>query len=212
MPKNVWLTSILSAIIPGLGQAYNGEVFKGIIVLFAFWITFFLSGVAGVFIFFAFIIWIFGIYDAYSIAKKMNLGEIPYLETSARNIIIFFAIPIAIVIILVLFSYIMLGSGFFTTQKSVEILPGSSTSWKDVNVVVQETDNGFDVSWLGGSDINEIANWRATENSNVIGEIDTTPSISERYSYTAGSIKGKRISIFATFKDGKEQCLFDGQF
>ncbi|MDD4182471.1 MAG: DUF5683 domain-containing protein [Candidatus Omnitrophica bacterium] len=55
------LAAILSFIIAGLGQMYNGQVWKGLLI--------FITSLL-------FIPWIIGIFDAYFVAKKINRGEI----------------------------------------------------------------------------------------------------------------------------------------
>ena len=55
------LAAILSFIVAGLGQMYNGQVWKGLLIF----ITSLLL-----------IPWIIGIFDAYFVAKKINKGEI----------------------------------------------------------------------------------------------------------------------------------------
>jgi len=55
------LAAILSFIIAGLGQIYNGQIGKGILIFFTGWLI---------------IPWIIGIVDAYKIAKKINQGQI----------------------------------------------------------------------------------------------------------------------------------------
>ncbi len=80
--KSEGLAAVLSFIIPGLGQIYNGEMGKGILFLilsFVFWgLMFVLIG----FILYP-ILWLYGIYDAYTTAKKINQrnmypGQQPY--------------------------------------------------------------------------------------------------------------------------------------
>lgn len=55
------LAAILSFIIAGLGQIYNGQVWKGVFIF-----------ITSLFV----IPWIFGIFDAYFVAKKIARGEI----------------------------------------------------------------------------------------------------------------------------------------
>ena len=55
------LAAILSFIIGGMGQIYNGQVGKGILILCTSWLI---------------IPWIYGIVDAYKTAKKINQGRI----------------------------------------------------------------------------------------------------------------------------------------
>lgn len=62
--KDPVLAGILSALIVGLGQVYNGQVAKGLLMfggaLVGVFLTFGLASVA---------LWIFSIYDAYHTAK-----------------------------------------------------------------------------------------------------------------------------------------------
>jgi len=51
----------LSMFFPGIGQVYNGQVGKGILVFSTCWLI---------------IPWIYGIVDAYAIAVKLNRGEL----------------------------------------------------------------------------------------------------------------------------------------
>jgi TM2 domain-containing membrane protein YozV len=73
--KNPGIAAVLSALFVGLGQIYNGEIAKGLIFMVAYFISILLA-----FIFIGIIttpiLWIFGIYDAYNTAKKINAGEI----------------------------------------------------------------------------------------------------------------------------------------
>jgi TM2 domain-containing membrane protein YozV len=73
--KNPGLAAVLSFLIVGLGQIYNGQIGKGLLLLVAAII----SGVLWLIyigIIFSIIIWIYAIYDAYNTAKRINAGEI----------------------------------------------------------------------------------------------------------------------------------------
>ncbi|MDN5375132.1 MAG: hypothetical protein PWQ39_172 [Thermacetogenium sp.] len=71
--KNPGLAAVLSFLITGLGQIYNGQIGKGIGLIVA-------AGIAGLLCFVVIgfvllpIIWIYGIYDAYKTAEKINQG------------------------------------------------------------------------------------------------------------------------------------------
>lgn len=54
------LAAILSFIISGLGQIYNGQVGKGLLIFFTGWLI---------------VPWVIGIFDAYSTAQKINEGK-----------------------------------------------------------------------------------------------------------------------------------------
>ena len=55
------LAALLSFIIAGAGQIYNGQIGKGLLILFTGWLI---------------IPWIYGIFDAYNTAGKINAGLI----------------------------------------------------------------------------------------------------------------------------------------
>jgi hypothetical protein len=55
--KNPGIAMLLSILIPGGGQFYNGHSGKGILILCTFWLL---------------IPWVWGIFDAYSCANRIN--------------------------------------------------------------------------------------------------------------------------------------------
>jgi TM2 domain-containing membrane protein YozV len=69
--KNPGLAAILSFFYMGLGQIYNGQLSKGIAFIIAYSISWLLM-----FILIGFIttpiLWIYGMYDAYKSAEKIN--------------------------------------------------------------------------------------------------------------------------------------------
>lgn len=91
--KNPTLAALLSFVISGLGQVYNGHTLKGVAL--------FLGTLVGIIIFVipGLLIWIIGIFDAYRSARMMNAGTIPYKATDTSTMIGF---VVAIVILLVL--------------------------------------------------------------------------------------------------------------
>ncbi|HOY09191.1 MAG TPA: DUF5683 domain-containing protein [Candidatus Omnitrophota bacterium] len=60
-PRKPWQAALLSALLPGMGQFYNGQFLKGLIIL--------LTSIT-------ILPWFYGIYDAYQSAQSMNRGEI----------------------------------------------------------------------------------------------------------------------------------------
>lgn len=69
--KNPGIAAILCFFITGLGQIYNGQIGKGLILIILYGIailtSFILIGIIPLII-----IWIYGIYDAYNTAKEIN--------------------------------------------------------------------------------------------------------------------------------------------
>jgi TM2 domain-containing membrane protein YozV len=86
--KEPVLSAVLSFIFAGSGQVYNGELGKGILFLF--------GTIVGLFI-----LWIYGVYDAYSTAEKMNKGEIPLKNVTAESVIVYILIFIAAIVLAV---------------------------------------------------------------------------------------------------------------
>ena len=97
--KNAGVALILSFFFTGSGQVYNGEMGKGIGVL--------IGTVIGSMIFFipGLLVFLYGLYDAYTTAQKMNKGEIPSKPTSMGTVIAF--IVAEIVVALVFFFVVM---------------------------------------------------------------------------------------------------------
>ena len=73
--KSSGLAAILSFFIPGLGQIYNGQIGKGLLMIVALFVCFILIFVL-IGIFLLMILWLYGIFDAYDTAKRINRGEI----------------------------------------------------------------------------------------------------------------------------------------
>jgi TM2 domain-containing membrane protein YozV len=84
--KSPLLAALCSFVFAGLGQVYNGDVTRGFLVL--------IGTVVGTLFFIipGFIVWLYGVYDAYVTAEKMNKGEIPYRETNTLHMILFVVI------------------------------------------------------------------------------------------------------------------------
>ncbi|MDD4567347.1 hypothetical protein L21_0442 [Methanoculleus chikugoensis] len=79
--KNPAFAAGLSLLFNGLGQAYNGQFMRGVLVLLGSLFGLFILIVPGV------AIWAWGVYDAYRTAKGMNEGLVPYRETSPLAIV-----------------------------------------------------------------------------------------------------------------------------
>ena len=79
--KNPAIAAGLSLLFNGLGQAYNGQFMRGVLVLLGSLFGLFLMIIPGV------AIWLWGGYDAYRTAKGMNEGLVPYRETGPLAII-----------------------------------------------------------------------------------------------------------------------------
>lgn len=94
--KEAVLAALLSFIFAGSGQVYNGELGKGILILAGTIIGAFVFLIPGI------IVWLFGIFDAYTTSEKMNKGEIPLKEATGESIIAYILAFVAIIIIAVI--------------------------------------------------------------------------------------------------------------
>lgn len=82
--RKAGLAAFLSLIIPGAGQIYNGQTRKGFIFLLSSWLI---------------IPWLYGIYDAFVSARRINREGIK----SAPSLLAFFIITF--IVLLVYFSF-----------------------------------------------------------------------------------------------------------
>ncbi|WP_265581249.1 hypothetical protein [Methanofollis aquaemaris] len=93
--KNLSIAVICAASCPGLGQVYNGEIGKGVLVLVG-------TAVGMLLLIPGLLVYIYGIYDGYRTAQKMNAGEVPFREASIPFMLLFIGILILGTIVLVL--------------------------------------------------------------------------------------------------------------
>ncbi|MGZ7206121.1 MAG: zinc-ribbon domain-containing protein [Halobacteriota archaeon] len=66
--KSPGIAAVLSFLVIGLGQIYNGQILKGLLMLGVA----ILCGITIVGLIVSFIIWLYGVFDAYGTAKRMN--------------------------------------------------------------------------------------------------------------------------------------------
>jgi TM2 domain-containing membrane protein YozV len=99
--KNAGVALILSFFFTGSGQVYNGEMGKGIGVLIGTVIGYMIFVIPGLLVF------LYGLYDAYTTAQKMNKGEIPYKPTSMGAVIAFI---VAEIVVALLFFFVVMAA------------------------------------------------------------------------------------------------------
>jgi TM2 domain-containing membrane protein YozV len=69
--KSAGLAAVLSALVNGLGQIYNGQILKGIIIIVIQLINGALTAILIGWVPLI-LVWIWAVYDAYSNAEKIN--------------------------------------------------------------------------------------------------------------------------------------------
>jgi hypothetical protein len=67
---------------------YKGNILKGYLVFFGTFFGLFLLIISGL------IMWLYGIYDAYTIADRMNRGAIPFESAPTLHMVIFVVVAI----------------------------------------------------------------------------------------------------------------------
>ena len=93
------LAGILSFLVPGLGQLYNGQAGKGILVFATCWLVF---------------PWVIGIIDAARTARKIQREE----KIPARRIGCMIAFTVAVVLVTLVFAVLMLSLFALIVAKS----------------------------------------------------------------------------------------------
>ncbi|HUL62852.1 MAG TPA: HEAT repeat domain-containing protein, partial [Methanocella sp.] len=92
--KSELLAAFASFLIPGLGQVYNGEKWtKALLYLIGFCVGTVLLVVPGL------IVWLYGIYNAYRTAKKVNAGELSFKKTETGTLILYVIIAFFVAIV-----------------------------------------------------------------------------------------------------------------
>lgn len=79
------LAALLSFLVAGTGQMYNGQIGKGLAILFTCWLI---------------VPWIYGIFDAYATARKINSGKIVPKATAEAAVV---AIAVSAMVLFVVF-------------------------------------------------------------------------------------------------------------
>jgi len=87
------VTAGLLGIFPGLGQVYNGQLLKGLIIFFTSWLV---------------VPWIYGMYDAYATACRINSRE---LETQMSS-----GLLTGCLVLIILFFGLFAGGPFFLVK------------------------------------------------------------------------------------------------
>jgi TM2 domain-containing membrane protein YozV len=69
--KNAGIAAVLSFFISGLGQIYNGQIIKGLVIILVQVVNGILTGILIGWIPLA-IVWVWAIFDAYFVAERKN--------------------------------------------------------------------------------------------------------------------------------------------
>lgn len=95
--KEPFIAAVLSFLLPGLGQVYNGDFKKGLFIQIAYIITWMAAFIFFLFAVIPIVILIYAIYEAYTEADKMRKGTEPVKNPSLKEILIFLFWPIVLI-------------------------------------------------------------------------------------------------------------------
>ena len=130
--KDPFIAAILSFIFPGLGQLYNGDFKKGLILQTAYLISLALGVIFYLFFItflIAIVVLIFAVYDAYTEAEKVKSGKEPLVNATLKEIVIFllwpFVIFVAFALLLTLIAIVLFCAALAVT--TIESIPNLST-------------------------------------------------------------------------------------
>jgi len=104
--KSTALALIGSAVVPGLGQVYEGNIVRGYLVFLGTLFGFFLFIIPGI------IVWLYGMYDAYTTATQMNDGSIPGQPAPVLHMLVFIIVAFLVAILSLVLVALMVTSLF----------------------------------------------------------------------------------------------------
>lgn len=205
--KSPVAAAIASFFIPGLGQLYNGEkLSRALIFLGGFLIGTILLFIPGL------IVWLYGIYNAYTTANLINAGKKAYKENNA-GLMAVFAVGAVVITAIVLVIVTIVAAAFiaaFVFQIGSDTPQGS---FKQIGFSVSPTDpNSVTVTNIGGAD---TASLKAVQ---VLVDGKATPASSGAVTSKVGSSatypvsQGAFINVIAEFTDGNSQAVWSGTF
>ncbi len=198
-PKNPKLAALASFFIPGLGQLYNGEkITRALLYLVGFMIGTVLLVIPGI------LIWVYGIYKAYSTAVKINDGTLPNRKnnTTIMGIYAFCATWVLIVFLIAVFvlgaaviAAFVFQTGSPAPGDHLHMRPNIETIRFDSNTIKITISGNIDASLTG---IRVMVN--GTEISPVSGQLTIKSGSSATYEVKENTV----VKIVADFGEDTE--------
>ena len=238
------LAVLFSLLFPGWGQWYNGQrwdglkflaavILLGIVNLALFVILKRNLIVSGIFTVLGFGIWIYGMYDAYTTAEKINRGEIRF-ERKSR----LFWLPVIMVALMVALLVLAGGLALVFALAGVAShstgtygtggIPASAGTYgsmadiqhiKVVAATAQQPDSGtIIVTYQGGQDANQLSQVVVTvmdaagnSQTKTLGQPGDTapPEVGSSMTFTGTFLGKDHVVATAKFRDGSEQVILD---
>jgi len=191
--KSAGTAALLSFFFTGLGQVYNGDFKRGLLFLIGTFVGFLFFFIPGV------IVWGYQIYDAYSTAKKMSAGEIPFKEANTTEMILYVVLVVVAIIIFILIAAVIAAFVFG--------MSGNIAKTKIVAVTVTQQGNNIVFTYQGGQDASMLS-----EMQYGIGTADhrwNSPKIGDSVTLSGGTSGKDHVIAVGIFTDGAQQVLLD---
>jgi hypothetical protein len=210
----------LSLMFPGWGQWYNGRRWDGLKFFGAFVVIYLLifasilllpgqglmavagSAVLGLA---ALGIWIYGMYDAYMTAERINRGELAFQRKSRL-----FWLPLVLIILGIV--AIFLAAVFAAFILGMAGAPGSYEHTRSVAATARQLDETILVTWQGGMDNSMVTSYSITityATGETVSSSDLAPNVGETNRFGGGTTSHDRVVVMASFTDGSEQVVLD---
>jgi len=216
---------VLSFLCPGWGQWYTGRtgdglkfflasLFLGIISMVFFWMGIitpsqpYLLGLAFILIIISLGVWIYGMYDTYKTAEKINRGELAFTEKSGL-----FWLPVLLIIIVP----ILLIASAFVSALVFGMADVASHATKVVAVTAYRPDaNHIIVTYQGGQDAAYLQSITISDNGVNAGGMNipagsglTALPVGINATIAAPYSTSNHIDVIGHFSDGTDQALLD---
>jgi hypothetical protein len=223
--RDPWVAVILSFLFPGWGQWYTGKtvdglkfflayLIVGIISLVLFWTGVitpslsYLIGLACILIIILLGIWIYGMYDTYKTAEKMNRGELAFTGKSGL-----FWLPIILIIIVP----ILLIASAFVSALVFGMADVASHNTKEVAVTaIRPNADHIVVTYYGGRDASYLQSITISDNGVNAGVMNipagsglTSLPVGTNTTISAPYRTSNHINVVGHFTDGSTQVLLD---
>jgi hypothetical protein len=216
--RNPWQAVAFSFVVPGWGQWYNGKTVTGLkffgvflILIISMYIAkfaniYFLSGMAAAFLLLGIsLVWVYGLYDAYKTAERINKGEERFSGKSRL-----FWLGACFLILVFLFPFVL--SAVFMSEMSHDY--GSMTTEKIVSVSAQKPDaNHIVVTFQGGQDASQLIDVLVTVDGTtqrMVNADQASPlTVGSSTTFTGNYSGETRIIGKGHFEDNTEETLLD---
>jgi archaeal type IV pilus assembly protein PilA len=216
--RNPILALLLSFLFAGWGQWYNGRRWDGLKFLLATVIlsatllaSFFLFGegslpamvLPALVAIAALGVWIYGMYDAYTVAQRINRGEVAFQGKSRL-----FWLPVVLIVGFFLLSILLSA----LIAAFVFGMAGGVEKTKTVAATARQAGDAIVVTWQGGMDNDLVESYSVLVTSST-GQTDykgnLVPDIGEMTRCEGGTSGQDHVVVVASFTDGTRQVVLD---